>query len=99
MNMSKSAAKLAVMNAQTFIDGHFVFANGDHATTKIDMDFLWDHPTQLHTILTMLTAAQGLPPADVILGVPPGGQLLAEALSQPTYTGIPIAKLERIPGG
>ena len=47
----------------------------------------------------MLAQAYDLPPADVILGVPVGGQLLAEAISSEKYADIPIARLERVPGG
>lgn len=97
--MRHQTAKLAVMNAQVFIDGHFVFADGEHAVTKIDMDNLWEHPAELRVILRLLAEAPGLPPAEVILGVPRGGQFLAESLSSPQYTGLPVARLERVPGG
>ena len=97
--MNHQAAKMAVLNAQAFVDGHFVFADGEHAAVKIDMDHLWDHPAELRVVLNLLSKADGLPPADVILGVPTGGQRLAEALAHPDYTGLPIDRLERVPGG
>jgi orotate phosphoribosyltransferase len=94
-----ATAKQAVQQAKAFEHGHFVFADGEHATTKIEMDHLWEHPRELATVLSLLARADGLPPADVILGVPTGGQLLADALAAPAYTGLPIARLERVPGG
>lgn len=79
--------------------GHFVFAAGHHAIQKIEMDHLWEHPDSLKVVLEALAAAENLPPADVILGVPRGGQLLADALSDVAWTGLPMASLERVPGG
>ena len=93
------SAKQAVVQAGVFEQGHFVFADGEHATTKIEMDHLWDHAAPLQAILALLARADGLPPADVILGVPRGGQRLADALGAPKYTGLPVVKLERVPGG
>lgn len=90
-------ARQAVIGANAFETGHFIFADGEHAVTKIEMDNLWDHPAKLETVLKLLAAANGLPAADVILGVPTGGQRLAEAIA--SLTGLPLARLERIPGG
>jgi len=92
-----SKTKQAVTGAGAFITGHFIFADGEHAITKIDMDYLWEHPDHLETVLVLLAKADGLPPADVILGVPTGGQRLAEAIA--VKTGLPLARLERVPGG
>lgn len=91
-------AKQAVIDCHALIDGHFIFADGDHATTKVEMDQIWNHPKSLATILKLLAQAQGLPPADVILGVPRGGQALAEAIAK-GYSDVPMAKLERVSGG
>lgn len=90
-------ARQAVITADAFEKGHFIFADGEHAVTKIEMDHLWDHPRELETVLELLAEAKGLPPADVILGVPTGGQRLAEALA--VREGLALSKLERIPGG
>lgn len=92
-------AKQAVIGAEAFENGHFIFADGEHATTKIEMDHLWEHERELETILTLLARADGLPKADVIIGVPTGGQRLAIALSEPKFTALPVARLERVPGG
>lgn len=91
-------ARQAVIASGSVINGHFIFADGDHATTKIEIDRLWDNPKSLKIILELLAKADGLPPADVIIGVPRGGQLLAQAIV-PDYLDISIARLERIPGG
>src|SRR6266568_3506156 len=96
---NKLTAKQAIIEAGTFVEGHFIFAAGEHAKIKIEIDHLWNHPAQLATILELLAKADGLPPADVILGVPSGGQHLADALGAPEYTGLPVVKLERVPGG
>ena len=94
---AQAQARQAVIDTGGLINGHFVFADGDHATVKVEMDRLWDYPRQLELIVQLLAQADSLPPADVIIGVPSGGQLLAQAVAQ--RTGLTIALLERIPGG
>lgn len=90
-------ARRAIIDAGAMTDGHFVFADGDHATTKIEMDSLWSHSDSLETILELLGRAEGLPPTEVIIGVPRGGQALAIEISK--RSNLPIALLERVPGG
>lgn len=94
-----SSAKQAIMNANVSVDGHFIFADGAHATTKLEMDRLWDHPAELAVILDLLAQDDELPSPDVILGVPSGGQRLAIELVASGRIEAPIARLERIPGG
>ncbi len=96
--ITSQSARQAVIASGALINGHFIFADGDHAITKIEMDQLWDNPKSLKIILELLAQADGLPPADVIIGVPRGGQELALAVAK-DYLKIPIAHLERIPGG
>lgn len=92
-------AKQAVLDAGVLVSGHFVFADGAHADTKLEMDNLWNNTNSLNTILDMLSSYQELPVADLILGVPTGGQLLAQELSRSGRADAPIALLERVPGG
>lgn len=92
-------AKQAVLDAHVLQAGHFIFADGHHAMHKLEMDNLWNNTDSLETVLGLLAQADGLPQAEVILGVPRGGQLLAEELAKDKYTGLPIARLERVPGG
>ncbi len=98
-NSTKKIAKQAVLDAGVLTKGHFVFADGSHADIKLEMDNLWSSPKNLNTILDLLAQAKRLPSADVILGVPRGGQLLAEELVKSGRVKAPIAKLERVPGG
>jgi len=97
--MSTKLAEAAVVRAGCLISGHFVFAAREHSLQKLELDNLWNHPRELAVILNQLARADGLPPADAILGVPTGGQRLAEALARPSYTRLPLIRLERIPGG
>ena len=90
-------ARAAVLNSGVLIEGHFVFADGDHAFQKLEMDNLWEHPDELKTIIQLLAEAEGLPEADLIIGVPTGGQRLAALVV--TQTHIPFIELERVPGG
>lgn len=99
MNSSQKTAKQAVLDAGVLTKGHFVFADGSHADIKLEMDNLWNSPDNLDTILDLLAQAEGLPVADVVLGVPMGGQLLAEELVRSSRVNAPIAMLERVPGG
>ena len=96
---SQKAISQAIEAAGVFQSGHFIFANGGHAQVKLEMDNLWDHPQQLSTILQALAEAQGLPTCDVILGVPTGGQRLAQELVQRGLITAKLARLERVPGG
>jgi len=99
LNSTQSIAKQAVLDANVLIKGHFVFADGSHADIKLEMDNLWNNPDSLNTILDLLAQAEGFPVADVVLGVPIGGQLIAEELVKSGRVKAPIAMLERVPGG
>lgn len=81
------------------VGGHFVLADGAHATTKLEMDNLWQHHQELAVVLDLLAEAKGLPPADVVLGVPNGGQRLTLELVQTGRLQTPVAQMERVPGG
>lgn len=64
------------------------------------MNNLWDHRDELEIVLDAFNqAAQRLPRADVLLGVPTGGQRLGIVLSEKSWIDLPVARLERIPGG
>ena len=91
--------KQAIQTAGVIIDGHFVFADGGHATIKLEMDNLWHHSKELAVVLDALAEAKDLPPADLIIGVPTGGQRIALELVASKRLSIPIAVLERVPGG
>lgn len=97
--MSQQQIKDAIRTAGVWQTGHFIFADGGHSDTKLEMDALWDHDAELSLILQELANARDLPPADVILGVPTGGQRLALELVQRKLINTPVAHLERIPGG
>ena len=88
-----------VKKAGVMVQGHFIFADGAHAATKLEMDRLWEHPKELSFILDLLARADGLPEADLIVGVPTGGQRLALELVQSGRLQIPFIQLERQPGG
>ncbi|MDQ5943843.1 MAG: orotate phosphoribosyltransferase [Patescibacteria group bacterium] len=96
---TQKTARQAVLDANVLTKGHFVFADGSHADIKLEMDNLWSSPKNLDIVLDLLANAEGLPPADVVLGVPTGGQLLAQELVRSGRVKAPIAMLERIPGG
>src|ERR1700683_2028658 len=97
--MSTELAKTAVLEAGCLISGHFVFAAREHALQKLELDYLWNHPHELDVILDELARADGLPPADAILGVPTGGQRLAEALAPPSYTRLALIRLVPLRAG
>lgn len=86
-----------VLSANVLEHGHFIFADGQHARVKLEMDHLWEHPDRLGVVLKALAEPRGVPEADVLLGVPTGGQRLADALGE--LTNMPVVKLERIKGG
>ncbi len=88
-----------IYDAGVPVEGHFIFADGDHALIKLEMDTLWHHPKELGIVLDALAVAERLPQPDVILGVPTGGQKLADELVKSGRLSIPIAYLERVPGG
>ena len=91
--------KDAILRAGVWQEKHFKLADGGHALVKLEFDKLWKNPSDLQVILDNLVRAEGLPQADVILGVPTGGQLLAEGLIERDLVDVPIAHLERVPEG
>src|ERR1700683_2253232 len=97
--MSTKLAAAAVVRAGCLISGHFVFAAREHSLQKLELDNLWNHPRELAVILNQLARADGLPPADAILGVPTGGQRLAEALAPPSYTRLALIRLVPLRAG
>jgi hypothetical protein len=96
---SSEDLKKIVLEANVIEEGHFIFANGNHGLVKVEINHLWEHPSALAAIMEHLAAAEGLPKADLILGVPTGGMRIAEVLTEKYLKGIPLARLERIPGG
>lgn len=89
----------AIVRAGVLTDGHFVFVDGDHALLKVEMDKLWEHDAELSLVLEALAHKQGLTKPDAILGVPRGGQKIAEALVARGLTTVPLIHIERVPGG
>jgi len=95
----QKTVKQAVLDAGVLQSGHFIFADGDHADIKLEMDNLWNSPENLAIVLDLLTDAKGLPPTDVILGVPRGGQMITQEIVASKRLDLPIALLVRVPGG
>lgn len=96
---TQEEVKAAILAADVLQSGHFIFADGGHAQVKLEMDNLWDHPKELSIILEALASTKNLPRADVILGVPTGGQRLALELLERKLLDISTARLERVLGG
>ncbi len=95
----RERVKAAIDRAGVRIHGHFVFANGGHSEVKLEMDKLRDSPAELQEVLALLgKLGKSLNP-DVVLGVPSGGQWLADELAQLRMISAPVVALERIPGG
>jgi len=97
MSTVAEEVKAAVAEASVLERGHFIFANGDHSLVKLEMDKLWQHPDSLRTVLRFLAEARDLPLCDVILGVPTGGQRLADAVG--LMLQIPVVQMHRAVGG
>ncbi|MFS8158596.1 MAG: hypothetical protein ACMG6E_00010 [Candidatus Roizmanbacteria bacterium] len=95
--LDQGKIKSAILSSGVLQKGHFVFADGNHALIKLEMDSLWDFPENLDIILSALATVEGLPKADMILGVPTGGQRLAQEIGK-RFLDIPVILLERIPG-
>lgn len=102
-----SNVRQAIMEARVLLGGHFVLASGEHAMLKLEMDNLWKYPEQLEQVLDRMAhlstslELKALSHSDfeVILGVPTGGQRLAEELVRSGRVKVPLARLERVPGG
>jgi len=102
-----SNVRQAIMDARVLMGGHFVLANGEHTTLKLEMDNLWQHPKQLELVLDRMTHLSTSLEVKtmsgsyfgVVLGVPTGGQRLAEELVRSGRVKVPLARLERVPGG
>ncbi|MEK9200625.1 MAG: hypothetical protein AAB909_01490 [Patescibacteria group bacterium] len=91
--------KNLITSAGVFIKGHFIFANGNHATVKLEMGNLWQDEVALARVLALLAHEMMAVSPNVILGVPTGGQNLAMAVQERHLPRIPFAKLERVPDG
>jgi len=93
------SVKCLIESAGVVEKGHFVLADGGHALRRLEMDRLWEHPKLLASVLDLLGTATGLPEADLIVGVPTGGQRLALELARTGRVQVPVIELERVPGG
>ena len=104
-DISTTELREAIIDAGVWEAGHFVFANGGHSTVKLKMDRLKNSPEAFQKALLMLSQMDGEsggssgPRPDVVLGVPRGGQELAEGLVERGLLRAPWARLERVPGG
>lgn len=103
--ISTAELREAIVDAGVWQEGHFVFANGGHSTVKLKMDRLKNSPEAFQKALLMLAQMDGEDDEDaeskpdVVLGVPRGGQELAEGLVERGLLRVPWARLERVPGG
>jgi len=97
-NPDFDTVKTAVLHAKVLREGHFVFANGGHGNIKLEMDKLWESSQDLDLVLHALAQACLILNSDIVLGVPTGGQRLANALGERKLIEVPVLQLERIPG-
>lgn len=77
----------ALVDANVFIEGNFVFASGLQATLKVEAERLYDHPIQLQTIIDIFISKPYVKNADVLLYVPNGMkqfmEMVGEKLNKP----------------
>lgn len=76
--------------------GRVKFASGDKANNHLSIERLFEHPLQLETILHRLGDVALRFEPDLLVGVPTGGEKLAERLSDAKYVGVPIAHLVKV---
>jgi orotate phosphoribosyltransferase len=62
----------AMLSAEVFTEGKFVFASGLNATLKADFEKIYSHPKQLEVILGHFASFPCVQDADVLLYVPDG---------------------------
>jgi len=89
----------ALDRASVRVAGHFVLAAGGHTDVKLEMDKLQKSPEDLRVVLELLAKFGDSLHPDVILGVPSGGQLLAEEISKLDLVAAPFVEIERVPAG
>ncbi|MBP7767289.1 hypothetical protein KA068_02105, partial [Candidatus Saccharibacteria bacterium] len=70
----------ALLGAEVFTEGDFVFASGKKATLKVEMDKLYSKPKQLAVILGHFAIHPVVQEADVLLYVPDGMRKFTETL-------------------
>lgn len=86
----------ALLSADVFVEGNFVFASGIHATLKADAERLYSHPKQLAVILGHFAAYPCVQDADALLYVPDGMRQFVTILGQELDK--PVVGVRRKPG-
>lgn len=75
--------------------GHVVLSSYLHSYQKLEFDNVRDHPEALKTVLDKVAEKINAYDSDLLLGVPYGGQWLAEKLITTGRLNLPLAYLER----
>ncbi len=83
----------ALVSADVFVTGDFVFASGEHATLKVDAERLYSAPKQLAVILGHFAAHPVIQRADALLYVPDGMRQFTYLLGE--ATDIPVIDVRR----
>lgn len=91
-----SVCRRAVLQAEVLELGNFQFASGDRANNHLSIERLFEHPLQLKTVLRHLGNLAVRFEPELLVGIPSGGELLADALSVPQYVGVPVAYLDKV---
>lgn len=91
-----NVCRRAVLQAEVLELGSFQFASGDRTNNHLSMERLFEHPLQLKTILHHLGRVALRFEPELLIGIPSGGEMFAEALSDDDYVGVPVAYLDKV---
>lgn len=93
--MSMGQCEKAVLLADCLELGKFKYASSQKANNKLNLDHLYEHPLHLRTVLTQLGNIALRFEPDLLVGVPAGGTVLADKLTDDGYVGVFTANLRK----
>lgn len=91
-----SACRKAILNAEVLEIGDFQYANGERGNNKLNFDNLFKHPLNTKTVISHLGRLAAKYEPDLLIGVPRGGQELAELIIENKCLEVPVAKLSKV---
>jgi len=91
-----NSCQKAVLNAGVLERGATAYASGSEGNNKLNFDRLFESPLHLETVLRYMGKAALSYAPDLFIGIPSGGEKLAEKLTDSKHLNLPIAYLKKV---
>jgi len=90
-----NSCRKAILNAGVLERGATIYASGSEGNNKLNFDRLVESPLHLETVLRYMGKAALSYDPDLLMGIPTGGERLAEIMAGTNHLDLPIARIAK----